>query len=164
NGTTAASLGLDAINVAGSTGVGTDVVDLVGDLALSLLNQGTGVRFDNALDDLNISFRDGTQAKVDFHKLPVAGTKPTGTTHAANTNAALTFTAKTAGAQYAGVHVSFVNDNSVVAGSNESVVYDSNAKTLTFHIKDGQTTANSIIDALNRNPDVSKLFSVSNAS
>src|SRR5262249_39822461 len=80
DGTTAASLGLAAINAASNVADGTDILRAFGDLTLSQLHQGTGVRFDNALADLQIQFRDGTTQTVDFHRLSIAGTRPTGVT------------------------------------------------------------------------------------
>ncbi len=68
-GTTAASLGLASINAAANQATGNDVVSLFGDLSLGLLNDGGGVRFNNFLSDLQINFRDGTTATVDFHRL-----------------------------------------------------------------------------------------------
>jgi flagellar hook-associated protein 2 len=72
-GTTAASLGLSGINTAANQVSGADVVQLFGDLSLNLLNDSTGVRFDNALPDLQINFRDGTSTTVDFHQLAGSG-------------------------------------------------------------------------------------------
>jgi flagellar hook-associated protein 2 len=68
-GTTAASLGLSGINVAANSATGSDVLNLFGDLSLNLLNDGTGVRFNNFLPDLQVSFRDGTTANIDFHAI-----------------------------------------------------------------------------------------------
>ena len=73
-GTTAASLGLSGINAAASQASGADVVSLFNDLSLNLLNDGTGVQFDNALPDLQINFRDGTSTTVDFNQLAGSGT------------------------------------------------------------------------------------------
>ncbi len=80
SGTTAASLGLAGVNAASNQATGNDVLSLFGDLSLKLLNDGGGVRFNNFLPDLQISFRDGTTATVDFHRLaqttptPISGT------------------------------------------------------------------------------------------
>ena len=68
-GSTAASLGLSGINVASNQAAGSDVLQLFGDLSLNLLNDGNGVNFNNFLSDLQINFRDGTSANVDFHVL-----------------------------------------------------------------------------------------------
>ena len=75
-GTTAASLGLSGINAAATQASGADVVKLFDDLSLNLLNDGTGVQFDNALADLQITFRDGTSTTVDFHQLASSGADP----------------------------------------------------------------------------------------
>jgi flagellar hook-associated protein 2 len=74
-GATAASLGLSGINAAANQATGADVLQLFGDLSLGLLNDGGGVRFNNFLPDLQVSFRDGTTATVDFHRL--ASSSPT---------------------------------------------------------------------------------------
>ena len=79
-GTAAASLGLSGINTAANQATGADVLQLFGDLSLNLLNDGGGVRFNNFLPDLQISFRDGTTATVDFHQLASStSTSATGT-------------------------------------------------------------------------------------
>ena len=112
-GTTAASLGLVGINSSSNTATGSSILSLFGGLPLSVLNNGTGVRFDNSLTDLKVNFADGTSTTVDFSSLPTFGTQASGTTVAANgNNAALTFTAVNAGPEYGGVTVSF-QDNLV---------------------------------------------------
>ena len=75
-GATAASLGLSGINAAAAQAAGSDVVKLFDDLSLNLLNDGAGVQFDNALDDLQITFRDGTSTTIDFHQLASTGASP----------------------------------------------------------------------------------------
>ncbi len=165
DGTTAASLGLAGINVAASGADGSDILHAFNEMSLANLNQGNGVQFDNALSDMQISFRDGTRTTVDFHRLAISGTQAAGATQGnLGSNARLTFRAVQAGSAYAGVKVIFQDDSNIVAGSNESVAYDANAKTLTFHIRAGQTTASNIVDALKRNPTVSPLFTAANAA
>jgi len=160
-GTTAASLGLSGINTATTQANGADVISLFNDLPLSQLNQGNGVRFDNALADLKVSFRDGSESTIDFHKLGTAGTQARATTASTtNTNGRLTITAAQAGAAYAGVSVSFQNDNTVTAG-NETVSFDALSKSLTFRISAGHTTANNLVTALGQNSSVSALFTAS---
>src|SRR5262249_11045033 len=68
-GSTAASLGLSGINLAGTQATGSDVLQLFGDVPLSQLNDGNGVAFNPFLPDLKINFRDGTSANVDFDVL-----------------------------------------------------------------------------------------------
>jgi flagellar hook-associated protein 2 len=75
-GTTAASLGISGISVAANSATGSDVLKLFNDVSLNLLNDGGGVRFNNFLSDLQISFRDGTTETVDFHKLATSGNDP----------------------------------------------------------------------------------------
>lgn len=60
SGTTAASLGLAGIDVAGPTATGADVVKIFNSLALNQLNGGNGVQFDGTKADLQITFRDGS--------------------------------------------------------------------------------------------------------
>lgn len=60
SGTTAASLGLANIDVAGTTANGADVVNLFNSLSLNQLNNGNGVQFDGSKADLQITFRDGS--------------------------------------------------------------------------------------------------------
>lgn len=90
-----------------------------------------------------------------------------GTTFAVNgENAQLTFTAVKAGAEFDDVQVLFVNDASVTAGTNERAEYDDVAKTLTFYIEEGATTAAHIEDIFdsadaNYDEDIAALFSAS---
>ena len=157
-GTTAASLGLAGIDVAVNSATGQDVVSLFDELSLDKLNGGNGVRFDSVLSDLRVSFRDGTQADIDFHKMGTAGTKVTATTSAINgANAKVKFTAVTPGSAAAGTQISFVNDNAITAG-NETAVYDAQAETLVFHIDSGSTTADHIVAALGRTPAAAAVF------
>ena len=157
-GTTAASLGLAGINVTASQADGLDLIGLFGDLGLSHLNDGNGVRFDGFLGDLRITLRDGSRLDIDFNKLAHGGVFAQATVAAAQgENSSLTFTAKKAGPEYGGVNISFVDDDSIVAGQ-EVVEYDAAAKTLVFHIDEGETTANHIIAALGRDPEASEDF------
>jgi flagellar capping protein FliD len=163
-GTTAASLGLTAINTSSSSATGSTILSLFGGLPLSTLNNGTGVRFDNSLSDLKINFADGTSSSVDFSSVPTPGTQARGTTIAANgNNAALTFTAVNAGAEYGGVTVSFQNSPSISEG-NETVSYNATSKQLTFNIAAGHTTASDIVNALKKNSTASALFTATAAS
>ncbi|TWT37918.1 Flagellar hook-associated protein 2 [Posidoniimonas corsicana] len=68
-GTTAASLGLAGINVAADEATGADIYSLHGGTKLSALNDGSGVRILNDLeeiDDLAFTLQDGTEAGVDL--------------------------------------------------------------------------------------------------
>lgn len=60
NGTTAADLGLAGINTSASTVTGADVYDLHSGTKLSRLNDGTGVRLQEGIDDLFFTVADGT--------------------------------------------------------------------------------------------------------
>jgi len=77
-GTTAASLGLANVDVADSRADGADILRLFSGLRLEQLNDRTGVRFNEALPDLEIAFRDHSTLTVDFHRLarPAAGSNP----------------------------------------------------------------------------------------
>ncbi len=65
-GTTAASLGLDGIDVAASTADGRDMLALYEDLELDLLNDGSGVYISPVFADFSFQLRDGTAGEVDF--------------------------------------------------------------------------------------------------
>jgi flagellar hook-associated protein 2 len=163
-GRTAADLGLAGINVADNQALGGDVLYLHSNLALSALNDGNGVDFSDALDDLEISLRDGTSLSIDFHRLAREEDFAQATTSAAaGENARLTLTAKTKGAEFDGVRIVFVDDAAVTQG-NETVVYDDSDpgdKTLTFHIDAGQTTAADVAAAVQGDAAVSALFDAS---
>ncbi len=65
-GTTAASLGLDTIDVAADQAVGSDVFDLYSGTSLSELNDGNGVRIVEGTTDFTITVTDGTEFEVDL--------------------------------------------------------------------------------------------------
>ncbi len=160
-GSTAASLGLSGIDVAASQADGTDVLRLYDGLSLDQLNDRSGIDFHEALGDLTVQFRDGTTRSVDFRPVTTSTLYATGTTTAAaGASGQVKFTASTTGSGLAGVSVVFENDDSVTAG-NETVVYDSINKTLTFKIDEGNTTAADIADALNGDATASGFFTAS---
>ena len=68
-GTTAADLGLAAVNVAADTADGADIVRLFSGLSLDSLNDGAGLGIRAGLPDLDITFQDGTSLQVDFRSL-----------------------------------------------------------------------------------------------
>ena len=76
-GATAASLGLAGINVAANQASGSNIFQLFGDIPLNQLNDGNGVTFNNFLPDLQLNFRDGTSATVDFNALNSDSTQQT---------------------------------------------------------------------------------------
>ncbi len=164
-GGTAASLGLGGVNIAASEVVGQDVFRLFDELNLDLLNDGNGVRFDDALPELQIDFRDGsTPLIIDFNKLGNVGTQAAATTNAANgSDAQVKITAVAAGVDLNGVTIVFQDDPSVTAGS-ETVFYDANTSTLTFKIDEGNTTANNIVDTLNDDATASAVFTAATPS
>lgn len=165
SGTTAASLGLGGIDVAADEAVGQDVFRLFDKLDLGLLNDGNGIRFDEALPELQVDFRDNSAPLIiDFHKLGNSGTQAKATTTAVNgVDAQVKFTAKTAGEDLNGVTVVFQDDPSVTFGS-ETVYYDENTKTLTFKIDEGHTNANHIISTLNEDETASEVFTAAKAT
>ncbi|HUT11158.1 MAG TPA: flagellar filament capping protein FliD [Thermoguttaceae bacterium] len=66
NGSTAASLGLDGIDVAGDVADGRDMLRLYDDLDLDALNDGSGVRTHVGLHEIEYTLRDGSTGKIDF--------------------------------------------------------------------------------------------------
>jgi flagellar capping protein FliD len=158
-GTTAASLGLAAIDINAATAVSTDLLQLYNGLSLSQLNDGTGVGFHASLADMRVTLKDGTSLDVDFKKVAKAAASAKATVDSANgINADLTFTAKTAGSEYDGVTIVFTDTGTPTKGT-ETVAYDSVAKTLTFNIDAGATTADDVVATVNRTPAVAALFS-----
>ncbi|MEZ6070694.1 MAG: flagellar cap protein FliD N-terminal domain-containing protein [Pirellulales bacterium] len=146
-GTTAVSLGIN-VDVAADVADGADVLRLYDQLSLDQLNDGGGIGFDEALADLAVTLRDGSELEIDFKKIPVLGGKPTGTTTAANgANARVKISSTEAGTEFGDVSVTFVADGNVTQG-NEVVTYDEAARSLVFRIADGVTTANDIVAAL----------------
>ncbi len=66
DGSTAASLGLAGIDVNADSADGDDMLWLYEDLDLDQLNDGTGVRIDTVLDDIEYTLRDGTTGTIDL--------------------------------------------------------------------------------------------------
>jgi flagellar hook-associated protein 2 len=66
SGQTAADLGLAGINVAAASAQGSDVLSLHADTDLASLNDGAGIDISDALEDLEVSLRDGTTLRIDF--------------------------------------------------------------------------------------------------
>jgi len=72
------------------------------------------------------------------------------TTSAVNgTTATVTVTAVDSGAAFDGVTLQFVNNPLLTGGGDETVAYDSLTKTLTVGVKQGVTTAQHVVDAIN---------------
>jgi flagellar capping protein FliD len=162
-GQTAAGLGLSGISVASNTATGQDVLRLYNAMDLAKLNDGNGVKLNDALPDLNVALRDGTSLEIDFHRLASAAVKSSGDTTATNgVNAQLKFTAVQGGDDYNGVTVQFVDSGNVTSGAE--VAWDANAKTLTFDIDAGTTTATDVLGALNSDPVASLVFTAANAT
>lgn len=163
-GSTAASLGLAAINVAANQADGSDIFSLFSQLSLERVNDGRGIAFDEALPDLKVQFRDGTDATLDLRKLEVSGTKASATTPGTeNPNSIVTFRAVKGGSAYDNVVIRFVDNPSITKGA-ETVTYDDSnpaLKTLTFQIREGQSTARDVLNALNNNDAVNDYFTAS---
>lgn len=160
-GSTAASLGFGNLDVAADEIQGADVLRLFDPLQLDSLNDGNGVRLDQFLPDLNVTFRDGTDLDVDFRKLAVAGTKAVATTTAANgPNAQLVFNPVDPGSEYVGVTVVFENDDAITAGEETVALDESDPQNrrLVFKIDEGQTNATHILTALAENEELSAVF------
>ncbi len=66
SGTTAASLGLADVDVAADAADGGNVFYLADDVDLDLLNDGSGVVADRALEDVEYALRDGTTGTIDL--------------------------------------------------------------------------------------------------
>lgn len=163
-GSTAASLGLDGIDIAADSTLSSDVVGLFEDIDLSLLNDGLGIRFDPLLPDLQFSFRDGTSLEIDFDTLEITGTRAQGTTNAANgINAEVTVVADTEGSSQDGIIVAYQDDPAVLKG-NEVATFDEENGILFVKIEEGKTTAADVAAAINGSDEVSKLFTANLAS
>jgi flagellar hook-associated protein 2 len=65
-GTTAASLGLDEIDVDDDVADGRDMIRLYEQMDLDLLNDGSGVQTDHVLEDIEYELRDGTTGSIDL--------------------------------------------------------------------------------------------------
>lgn len=76
-GSTATELGLASINVAADSAVGSDVLKLHSELALSQLNDGNGLSIRTGVSDLNVTFRDGTSLELDFNRVEPPRTEKT---------------------------------------------------------------------------------------
>ena len=162
-GSTAASLGIGAIDVASNLAVGNDVLGLFDDVDLALLNDGLGIGFDVLQPDLQFSFRDGTTLDVDFRKLAVVGSRAQATTNALNgVNAEVTVVADTEGSSQDGIIIAYQNDPGIVKG-NEAVEFDEDNGILFIRISEGETTAADIMAAINGS-DVANLFTASLSS
>src|SRR5262245_48292063 len=78
NGTTAAVLGLAGINVAADAANGQDLVALFSGLRLDQLRDGNGLSLRPALDDLSVSFRNGTSLNINLDPIGPATPKTLG--------------------------------------------------------------------------------------
>lgn len=139
------------------------------------------VASNSTANDLVTALNNNSTVSALFTAKPAAGGNGTGTVSASDvalltgpdssattpgtlsSNAAIKFTAAQGGSNYDGVQVQFVNNPSITAG-NETVAYNAQAKTLTFQIAAGQTTANDVVAALKNNPTASQVFSASLAT
>jgi len=152
---TAADLGLEGINAASTTATGADLLSLHTNTLLSSLNDGNGISSNRGSADLSVSLRDGTSLEIDLGK--AAAPEDFATAASTSGDARLSFTSVQNGSDYDGVQIIFEDNGSVTQG-NETVVFDENAKTLTFQIDAGNTTAADIISALEDDATASQYF------
>jgi len=152
---TAADLGLEGINTASNSATGADLLSLHANTLLSSLNDGNGISVNRSAADLSVSLRDGTSLEIDLGK--AAAPDDFATASLTSGDARLSFTSVQNGSDYDGVQIIFEDNGSVTQG-NETVVFDSNAKTLTFQIDAGNTTAANIITALENDVTASQYF------
>jgi len=79
-GSTAAGIGLAGIDVAADEALGSDVVHLHDDRLLAELNDGAGISLRPGVDDLTVTFRDGSAAlNIDFNDLAAPENRDTAT-------------------------------------------------------------------------------------
>lgn len=157
-GSTAADLGLDGINVASNTATGSDLLRLHANTQLSFLNDGNGISVNRSGADLSVSLRDGSTLELDL--ATAAAPEDFATASITPGDARLDFTSVQSGSAYDGVQIVFQDNGSVTQG-NETVVFDGNAKTLTFQIDAGSTTASDIVTALANDATASQYFTAS---
>ncbi|MCC9607662.1 flagellar filament capping protein FliD [Blastopirellula sp. JC732] len=154
-GSTAADLGLRDVNVAASSYVGNDIFSLHSGTKLSELRDGAGIRLSSDLDDLTITFRDGTSQNIGLRQ--TAQPEAAATASTSTSDPKFSITANNAGDAYDGVSVIFQDNGSVTQGS-ETVVYDDLAKTITVQIDKGSTTAADVISAINNDASAGLYF------
>ncbi len=159
-GTTAASLGLGNIDVAATSATGTSILELYDGLSLASLNDGLGVGANKSLPDLEFNFRDGSYLLVDLNPVDSSSLHASAKSANSDVNAQVVFTSSVAGSERANVDVVFVNDDGI-NGGEETAAYDSNTKQLTITIREGETTANQVVAALNNEPTARAFFRAS---
>ncbi len=155
---TAADLGLEGINTASNSATGADLLNLHANTQLSALNDGNGISVNRSAADLSVSLRDGTSLEIDLGQ--AAAPEDFATASVKSGDARLSFTSVQSGSDYDGVQIIFQDNASVTKGS-ESVVFDETAKTLTFQIDAGKTTAADIISTLEDDATASQYFTAS---
>ncbi len=152
---TAADLGLDGINTASNSATGADLLSLHANTLLSSLNDGNGLSVNRGAADLSVSLQDGSSLQIDLGK--AAAPEDFASAASQSGDARLSFSSVQNGSDYDGVQIVF-QDNASVTKGNESVVFDGNAKTLTFQIDAGKTTAADVISALEDDATASQYF------
>ena len=159
-GETAADLGLRGINTNSDSATGVDILRLSSGTKLSSLLDGRGLDFGDG-DDLAFTFRDGSTLDLEIGDFSRVASQSTGTTSSQVESAALTFKAVEEGAAADGTKIRFVDDPSIVAGSETVQKIDTPSGTeLVFSISAGETTAANIAAALERDSSMSDEFSV----
>ncbi|TWT33318.1 flagellar filament capping protein FliD [Blastopirellula retiformator] len=154
-GSTAADLGLRDVNVADNSYLGNDIFSLHSGTKLSALRDGAGIRLSSDLDDLSITFRDGTTRSIGLRQ--TAQPEAAAAASTPTTDPKFSITANSAGDTFDGVSVIFQDNGSVTQGG-ETVVYDELGKTITIQIDEGSTTAADIISAINNDAAASVHF------
>ncbi|MBA2117097.1 flagellar filament capping protein FliD [Bremerella alba] len=155
NSSTAADLGLEGINTASITATGADLLSLHTNTLLSSLNDGNGISVNHSAADLSVALRDGSTLEIDLGKAAAPEDFATATT--VSGDARLSFNSVQNGSEYDGVQIVFQNNGSITQG-NETVVFDGNAKTLSFQIEAGKTTAADVLAALENDATASQYF------
>ncbi len=150
------------------TSTGLDVSLVGGSGNLSIKEVGSG----NTASDLGILQANGSgpgpivgsnlnpQLTLTTPLNDILGTRSSAEIDSPGANNDLIFQGTNVGTGTNGATVSFV-DNPAITEGNETVSFDPNSATLVFQVAAGKTTANDIINALNKNPAVSSLFSAS---
>ena len=139
--------------------------DCIPALSLQHLNDGNGVNLRKGVQDLEVTFRDGSgPLQIEFGAQTKGATAATAVTTAANgIDAQIEFTSIGTGENYDGYRIKFVDDAQVLAGS-ETVEVNSTAKQLTIHIDAGNTRAYQVIEAVNNDNTAKQFFSAAAAA
>jgi flagellar hook-associated protein 2 len=157
--TIASSLGLAGIDTDSSQAFGNPAVKLGAKVRLSALFDGRGLPT-NRETEIHVRFRDGTEQTIEIGDFSRPASFPKGSTISHQPNAGLTFQSQTRGGTDDGLRVRFFADPAIQAGNEQvQLVEAGDQRQLIFRIASGQTKASQIVDALARDPQLSKRFS-----